>query len=144
MNAESQIRPLTCTPMSTLRTSPFCSTEIIQVSDCDIKHAFIHTNSISSIRRIMCGSIVQTQASGETDPGFQAIFFYQSPSTILDILSYLSHGHAWSDVLACMLSHHSMDLGSSPDILVCGLWILVRQFFHMSLFFRGYPPGVTA
>jgi hypothetical protein len=88
-------------------------------------------------------AIVQTETGGETDSCLESVLLYQSTHGILDAICDLGHRQPRAYELACVISNKPMYFSTTPDILICYIWILYGQFLEIPFLLRGRTPRVT-
>src|SRR6266702_342598 len=143
VNAESRMRPRTCTPMSTFRTSSFCKTSGTVKLLYLLPKSNRLTYGVAGIRGVMRGTVVQAETGGETDPCLQTVFLDQSTHTVFDSIRNLGHCHPRANKLARVFSSKTMHFATTPNILICKIWIFHGQFLEMALLLGCSSPSIT-
>ena len=146
VNAESTIRPFTCTPKSTLSTSLCCRTEELHISRRlnagDIRQVG-RTLLVTRIWRIVGRDVIHIQAGRETDARFEIIALYKRSSGIFNVLRDLGHGHARFDHSPRICANLPMDFCRLADVIVVILFDLHGHSFEVSLLLICCPPCVA-
>jgi len=84
------------------------------------------TCGISSIGCVVSCAMVQTHSGGETDTAFETFRFHQCPSTIFNVVNYVSRGHSWANIFPGALSHLAMYFCGTSDVIVCSFRVFVH------------------